>query len=285
MNQIKNAVASLLEDPNFCKDPWAALDTELNNWEAEGVLAEFWWRDDDVCKPSPALDMLLSASRDTPITLAAIPNLTTVNLAEFLNQTDMLQRISIAQHGFNHINHAPDTEKKAEFRNHRPTSEMQQDLSKGYETLKELFKHRFVPLFVPPWNRIGDQAEELLAQIGLEFLSTFTPREPIKGPRIVNTHIDPVNWRANKTFLGLGPTIAQAVIHLKAKREVWPTIDMIEPTGFLTHHLIHDEETWQFISDFNRFVSSHKSALWLDMQDYISNFSDFGSLIQPDTHH
>ncbi|MBV9567125.1 MAG: glycosyl transferase family 28, partial [Hyphomicrobiales bacterium] len=63
---------------------WEQLDMTLEAIANEDETLAFWWRDDDVVAPSPALDRLLRLSErfDAPVALAAIPLLATEALAE-----------------------------------------------------------------------------------------------------------------------------------------------------------------------------------------------------------
>ena len=53
---------------------WDDLTTELDGWDEAGMIAEFWWRDDDAVEPTPALDQLLDLrkSLDVPLAIAAM---------------------------------------------------------------------------------------------------------------------------------------------------------------------------------------------------------------------
>lgn len=48
---------------------WEAFAAEIAAWRDAGLEVEFWWRDDDAGRPTPALDRLLrTASRnDVPL--------------------------------------------------------------------------------------------------------------------------------------------------------------------------------------------------------------------------
>lgn len=270
MTTVKQEKNQLMLDAEYLSNPWAYLTEELRNWEKEGVIADFWWRDDDAIKDGPQLQKLLAHTKSTPITLAVIPDVIEDSLPIALKD---ISSISIAQHGYAHKNHAPADEKKAEFRDHRPMDVIEKELLTGFTTLKQTFAHKFEPMFVPPWNRIGDQTKDVLENIGLDFLSTFTARAPLAGPTILNTHIDPVNWKEGRVFLGEAASLAQVIVHLRSKRLVWDNVDIIEPSGFLTHHAIHDQETWEFIAKFDTYIHDQPYAEWLSLSDYISSFS------------
>jgi len=270
MPNIKEETKKLLSNPTFHADPWSFLTDELDQWAKEGVIAEFWWRDDDAVSDTPALKQLIETADQSPLSLAVIPDTLEESLPLLTAQH---QNISILQHGFAHLNHAPANEKKAEFRDHRPQEMMIDELKTGFDVLSKEFGPQFKPLFVPPWNRLGKDGEAAVKEAGLSYISTFTPRKPHTGPYIINTHIDPVNWKAGRVFLGEPESLAQAILHLRAKREIWSNVDVIEPTGFLTHHLIHDDKTWAFTDKFNQVIQEHEAASWLDIDTYISSFS------------
>ena len=137
-----------------------ATNAELDNIAESGETAVFWWRDDDATKPSAALDRLLRAAESHALALAVIPAGTTGALVNHLDGAD---NVTVLQHGFRHANHAPATEKKAEFGAHRPMPAMLSEIEDGRTRLEDLFGDRFLPLFVPPWNRIADNLPAALA--------------------------------------------------------------------------------------------------------------------------
>ena len=52
---------------------WPDLLVELDRWEEAGLVAQFWWRDDDAVAPSPRLDRLMAVAESAPVALAVIP--------------------------------------------------------------------------------------------------------------------------------------------------------------------------------------------------------------------
>src|SRR3546814_9728269 len=79
----------------------------------------------------------------------------------------------VFQHGFRHRNHAPGDAKRAEFGDHRPVAAMLAELQAGRDLSSRLFGDRWLPVLVPPWNRIADAVAERLAELGYRGLSTF----------------------------------------------------------------------------------------------------------------
>ena len=63
-------------------------------------------------------------------------------------------------------NHAPAGEKRAEFGDHRPAAAMLEEIRRGRDRLVALADGRFLPVFVPPWNRIGPGIAARLEEAG-----------------------------------------------------------------------------------------------------------------------
>jgi hypothetical protein len=243
-------------------DPWAAFNAELDAWLDAGLAARFWWRDDDATRPGPLLDRLLEIAGDSPVALAVIPARAGRELAERLTGHNTGGgNVMVLQHGYAHENHAPAGEKKAEFGDHRSLESMLEEVSRGRGRIEELFGPVFEPFLTPPWNRICDSVASRLPDAGLQGLSRFGARGPADGDRVVNTHIDIVDWRGNRGFVGEARAIQAAVRHLAARRR--GLADMDEPTGLLTHHRDHDEGCWRFIGALRDAVTAHPAAEWV----------------------
>ncbi len=79
---------------------WAALEAELDIWQAAGRSATFWWRDDDAIAVTPALDRLLALAEGIPVALAVIPGRVEASFAERLGRAP---EAAVLQHGWRHI--------------------------------------------------------------------------------------------------------------------------------------------------------------------------------------
>ena len=243
------------------------LRRELDAWGQERRVARFWWRDDDAVAATPALDRLLAmaGTADAPLGLAVIPALEEASLATRLDQWSGAVRV--LQHGFRHVNRAPAGEKKSEYPASLAAGLAIAELDQGMGSLRSRHGPRFAPIFVPPWNRIADASLlDGLAKAGMR-LSTFRPRDPAARPLPINTHCDPVAWHDGKRFLGWADAIGALTGHLAARRTSVPGIDPDEPTGILSHHLIHDEETWAFLGAVATVIRDHPAASWADPMD------------------
>jgi hypothetical protein len=223
---------------------WQAFDDEIARWRDAGRPAELWWRDDDAADASAALDKLLAIQREveTPLALAVVPASAPPALAQRLGEvTD----IDVLQHGYAHVNHAAAAEKKVELGAHRPAMHVLGELGTGWMALERLFGARALPVLVPPWNRIALALVPTLPEIGFVGLSTYGSRkraEPVKGLRQINTHLDLIDWKGNRGFVG-----ESAALDLLIKALVAARTATGEPVGVLTHHLAMDEGGWDFL--------------------------------------
>lgn len=243
---------------------WSDLDRELAAWGEAGRVATFWWRDDDAAVPSPALDRLLrlAAAADVPVALAVIPAETGPALA-----ADLRGRpgVSVLQHGYAHRNHAPPDAKKAELGAHRPPAEIGVELVRGRNKLRGLFGPSFRPVLVPPWNRIDPALAADLPRLEFAGLSTYGgTAKPFSAPglTLIDTHIDIIDWKGGRRFVGTAAALDLALRHLAARRRGEAARD--EPTGLLSHHRVHDRDAWAFIEAFADRLAAHPAARWCD---------------------
>ena len=134
----------------------AQLEAHLDWFAERGLSVPVWWRDDDAVEPTPALDRLIAIANthDIEVSLAVIPKEATEALAERIANEPF---VAVLQHGYEHRNHQDKArgEKAAEFGSRRDADESIRQLAKGCERLTALFGPRFVPVFVPPWNRLS----------------------------------------------------------------------------------------------------------------------------------
>ena len=241
---------------------WSDLDRELDAWHAEGRVATLWWRDDDAEAPTPALDRLSALAHEHCVTvgLAVVPALAQPSLVPWLESA----RVQVLQHGWAHRSHSTEGEKKMELGPHRATSVVTAELSKGSNRLRGLAGSRCLPVLVPPWNRIDPALLPALPHAGFGGLSTYGPRPaamPVPGLRQTNCHVDVVDWRGGRGFVGCGQALAAMVGHLAARR--MRSVDPVEPTGLLTHHAVHEEATWTFIARMFERTRHHPATRWL----------------------
>lgn len=243
------------------------LIDELQKWADAGNVAGLWWRDDDVQKPSVQLERLLAISgrHQAAVSLAAIPDGVQSSLADELTGRDY---VNILQHGFSHRNFAPATERKMELGWHRSGEQIMGQISTGLTALAALFGAQLLPVLVPPWNRIDLRVVDRLKLTGLCGLSTLGPRKHsyiAEGLKQINVHVDIIDWKQGRCFAGERNSIEQIVAHLGAKRE--GRADSDEPTGIMSHHLVHDAGCWSFLDDLFGFIQSQPAAHLFDARE------------------
>ena len=227
---------------------WSPLRQALKRYRDTGASLPLWWRDDDATIPTFALDQLetLAAQLSVPVHLAVIPKTATAELADWVKTRDL---VFVLGHGWTHQNHAPEGEKKSEFGQQR--HQAPEEIRKGYEQLKRLFDGDFLPFFVPPWNRLDTSLLPGIRSAGYLGLSTFTARSaahPLPGLTQINCHIDPIDWRGTRGLKDPDLIIGEAVARIDARIE--GREDAREPLGYLTHHLVHTPEIWDFSARF-----------------------------------
>lgn len=237
-------------------DIWTPLLTELDRWQAAGKVARFWLRDDDAIEPTPALEKLLELTADAglPLTLAVIPASAGEALATRLADE---RHVLVALHGWSHTNHAGPDQKKQELGAHRAPDVVLGELRDGFAILQRLFGRRFMPMLVPPWNRINGALIAELPTLGLKVLSVYGAAKADSPIKLLNTHVDIMNWHGIRGGRPHAELVADVVAELRTRFD-----DDAEPIGILTHHLVHDETAWAFLSNLLTETSAHPAATW-----------------------
>ena len=223
-----------------------------------GNPARFWLRDDDAVQPGHELDQLLAiaATHKIPLTLAVIPFSTGESLAQRLASE---LNVSVAVHGWSHTNYAPDSEKKQELGLHRQRDQVLKELSDGFRHLKALYPQKFVPLLVPPWNRIASEVVMELPGQGFRAFSAFGPS--FKAPlAVINTNVDIIDWRGTRGGRPSDELFHEIIAHLQSSND---------PVGILTHHLDHDQAAWMFLERLFSATSNHPGCNWVPVTELV----------------
>jgi hypothetical protein len=224
---------------------WQGFADELARWSDAGREVELWWRDDDAACPTPGLERLLRLAADAGVALAlaVVPEAADAGML-----SDLGADVSVLQHGTDHRNRSAPGEKKTEFSASEPPEEALARLAAGRARLESLTNGRALAVLAPPWNRFPATLAARLPAAGYRGLSTFGARKaewPVTGLAQVNTHVDLIAWKGGRGFVGEAEALAVAVRHLAARRS--GSADAREPTGWLTHHAVHDEAAWRFL--------------------------------------
>ena len=230
---------------------WQEFEDEI----ARRGGVDFWWRDDDAGPVLPALRCLLDISREhaKPVALAVIPEAAEPQLFGLLHDG-----VSILQHGTDHRNRAAPGEKKTEYPAAEPIEAALARVSDGFGRLRTFAGARFSPVLAPPWNRLREDLLKKLPAIGIRGVSAYGARassRPAPGLTQVNTHVDIVAWRAGRRFIGEERALAAASKRLDE-----------QPLGWLTHHALHDADTWKF---FERLFQV-RGIRWLSAKEVFS---------------
>lgn len=246
---------------------WSALQNELDIWQSLGRIATFWWRDDDLNEPTEAFDHLrhMRNHLGIPLTLAVVPDNVDPHIA------DDLEGCELVQHGVTHQSYAKAEAKKSEFPDNRSLAEMIAELKIGKSRMQDLFADDFFPFLVPPWNRISEDCLKELPALGFAGVSRFQPRKkaaPFHNFAEVNTHVDPVNWRGDRSSLEDAQILDAVVGHLKDRRQ--GRVDPLEPTGYLTHHLMFDTALWEISFKLLSSLCRHDAVRFLTLRGSIS---------------
>lgn len=237
---------------------WNGFFDEIARWSDSGRVVDFWWRDDDACRGDAALTRLVALARSAqaPLALALIPEGVQ---PEVLAMGGGL--VSILQHGVDHRNRAAAGQKKTEFPALEPVADAMVRLRRGRSQLQG---PGALAVLVPPWNRVS--SGKLLGQLALAGycgLSRFGARGPASMvPDVVqvNTHVDLIDWRGTRGFVGEALALQSAVAHLQARRE--GRADRGEATGWLSHHLVHDEACWTFLARLLERTGARSGVVW-----------------------
>ena len=237
---------------------WQPLAAAMRRWQDGGRQVRFWLRDDDAVEPTPALERLirLCGHHGVPFTLAAIPLKATEALGKRLASEE---GIAVTVHGWSHRNHAPVGEKKQELGPHRPKETVAGELRDGVVRLGNLFPERFLPVLVPPWNRIDPSLVPDLKALGFEALSVFGNAKAQHKAllQVVNTHIDLMDWHGTRGCRDHADLVADIIKALEQR-----VVGGEEPIGILAHHLVHDESAWLFLHRLFEFVGTTPGARW-----------------------
>ncbi|MEZ2218485.1 polysaccharide deacetylase family protein [Rhizobium sp. RCC_161_2] len=242
---------------------WQPLRDELQRWAEAGRKAKLWFRDDDAIEPTAALDQLLALSDryGVPMALAVIPGPTGQPLAERLARQ---KAVTVTVHGWTHHNYAPDETKKQELGLHRPQAVVLDELRQGFEKLRELYPQQFVPMLVPPWNRIDKALLPELAPFGYRAVSVYGLAKP-RPIALVNTHVDIMDWHGTRGGRPHGELVEVLIGELKNR---FGGND--EPIGILTHHLVHDALAWDFIEALFQETSGNAAVDWRPVGDFVN---------------
>lgn len=241
--------------------PFAPLRAELACWEAAGVACTFWWRDDDLVADSPALRRLaaLSQRHQAAVLVAVIPAQADAALAHAAEAG--MPTLVFCQHGWGHVNHAAPDQPSSEFGPARAPDAALADLTQGCERMRALFGQRFLPVMVPPWNKLAPALAARLPELGLHGLSQYLAEPAVEVERLVrvDTHLDIVDWRDGGGVCDPAALVARLVAVLQMRRSG----QLREPVGILSHHRVMADGSWRFLDQLLAETRQYAGVRWL----------------------
>lgn len=239
-------------------DGWSDLTAELDRWHGSGMVATFWWRDDDAVDVTPQLERLLAVAGTIPLCLAVIPARAGRALADRIGGEPT---VTVLQHGWAHVSHVE--QGVSEYPPSRTDDEVARELVAGRAILSDRFGRQAIPVFVPPWHAFDHRFVPLLGSCGLAGISRKGPRQSRQTAGLVqvNAHVSPITWSSPPSFAGDDAYLEQFVGHLEGRR--LGRYDAAEPTGLLTHHLDQNDASFAFIARLAEVVGDHPGAAWV----------------------
>ena len=265
---------------------------ELDRWQARGLIAKFWWRDDDAQFANDAFARLidLARSQSLPLVLAVSPMLMTDPFVAVLNG---LHNVSVAAHGYRHINHAT-APLTGEFGPDRSLEVMRREIEELAGEFAVRFPDTGIAMFAPPWHAFDLRLVSDLARVGFRVLSKLEsrvsrglglaaaqvkeirltlPRRPIKprrGPiERLDCSVGLLNYVGPKATVD--PRIFEKLVRaLSARRLGFLAVD--KPIGILSHHLAHDEDAWTRLSQVLAVTRCHPAARYVQSTELSAQF-------------
>lgn len=221
------------------------------------VPATVWWRDDDAGRDDPRLQQLLrvARTRQAEVALAVVPAWLEGRTVDTITACS---QAAVLQHGIAHADHAPPGEKNIELGGRASPEELRTGLLAGMDRLREAFPASFLPVLVPPWNRIAPAFVAELPGMSFAGLSRFG-RAAVQPPGLceVNTQVDLILWREGRRGMTL-PELAAAIIAAVRSAEG-------NPVGILSHHLVMDEDAFLALDRVLAVLQDHPRARLVGM--------------------
>jgi hypothetical protein len=214
-----------------------------------------WWRDDDAGYRSERLDGLLQLVRRTrrPVALAVIPARLEPEVAAAILACD---DAVVLQHGWDHADHAPDARKQVELGGTLGADACRDRLARGKAVMEQAFGERFLPVQVPPWNRIERPCLPIVDELGFVAVSTFADDSSATdfGLAQVNTHVDLINWQAGRRMKPLADLLAE-VDQLLGD----PALGTL---GVMSHHLDMTPADLDVLEQLFHYLDSRERCRW-----------------------
>lgn len=159
--------------------------------------------------------------------------------------------LELTLHGYAHRNHQLEG-KKGEFMDARPLETALTELSIGHKFLQERYPDLYVPVFIPPWNRVSDEIVEKLSSVGCKALSRFgANRINQKFPEF-NAQID-LHTRKDGGYASVEGVLADMENAWEAQAEGEPRF-----VGLMLHHGKMQDADYSFLAKLFEAFKGHE---------------------------
>ncbi|MDX6750260.1 hypothetical protein SH611_10630 [Geminicoccaceae bacterium 1502E] len=232
--------------------------------DAAPAPVAFWWRDDDAGRPDPRLVRLLALAGELtlPLAVAVVP----AWLEDEVRQAILAcPQATVLQHGWAHESHAEPGERKVELGGSAVPAALAPLLDEGRRYLESSFGRCFVPVMVPPWNRMAPAVCAVLPGCGFTGVSLWRGTGIAPSPaglRRIDTHIDLIDWRRGRTARPAGALAAELAEQVRGGPG--------GPLGILSHHLVMDESAFSVLRALLRLLRAHPRARLLGAGELFS---------------
>ncbi|TVQ33541.1 MAG: hypothetical protein EA356_12045 [Geminicoccaceae bacterium] len=216
------------------------------------MTALCWWRDDDAGRDHPRLHRLLdlAEAHGLPIALAVVPAWLEPLAVQRIRACPLA---TVLQHGIGHDDHSDDDQRKIELGGTVDRAWLAGELVAQRQRLEDAFGAQFLPVMVPPWNRMDPGLVPRLAELG--FLGVSMDRGPVVAgpPRRVDAHVDAMDWQGTGRQKPLAAILGELDAGLAAG---------VRPLGLMTHHLVVDEAGFADLDQLFRLGHDAASFRW-----------------------
>lgn len=223
------------------------------------MTVRLWLRDDDSGPADAALGSFLSWLSDAgiPALLAVVPEWLEADAARAIRGHPA---VTVAQHGIAHVDHAEAGRKKVELGGTADRTRLREALLRGRERLHRSFGERFLPVLVPPWNRIAPEIERMLPELGYAAVSSFRGRRAPAVPGLlrVDSDIDVIDWRRRRL---------RPLPELEAELERLCVERRGGPVGILTHHRAEATVETVALRSWLEGLARRPGTEWLDPRE------------------
>jgi hypothetical protein len=223
-----------------------------------------FFRDDDVgWRPDRLVPLLdLFEELELPLDLAVIPAALGTEAALELRgrRGGSGDRLGLHQHGYAHVNHEPNGQRKCEFGPARGRDAQLRDIAAGRNRLERMLGPAVEPIFTPPWNRCTATTAGCLRELGFETLSREASAAPLDVPglRELPVHVDWLKRRAGERLPleGIAKIAAAAV-------------ERGGPVGVMFHHAEMDGRELEAAAELSTLLAEHERTRCLRMREAV----------------